>query len=794
MPNNKLPTVSSDIPKDLRFFIDRVAEIVNSSGPDQFLTLSDLQKGVYNSAINDSGAIDDSSGDGVIIPVFCPPKATNLVATGGYEYIILDWDRPTYYGHAFTRVYRALGANALFSDAVAVTEVTGRAAVFSDYLGTGETATYWVQFVNINGEDCDVISDPATATTAINVEEVIDALDGALTSSEFVDDLSTFLDNAPDNYVVKLAGADGAAAGFGLASTPAIDSGGGVEFTFAVLADNFFITPPVDFNQSDTPSSAAQGDVWRDTTNPSSVVYKLYQGSEWVEFNPSPFIVRTTPTTITNDDGKQVDVPAGVYIRDGYIQNGTITSAKIGTAAIDNAKIVDATIETGKIAYLDAGTIRTGNFESFDFTNESGKAGFRLAMSTRAIFNEAGEFTGDFEFLPGTNQEDIQFILRGAEDINPALQLINGEVTINALNIRETLKSTTWPTTGFSFNVETGVFAFKDGTGNTIFTTNGFDGDAVEAAIQGTIDGLNAAIGTKTPQTQFNSLLDVVNDATSGLATKAPLVDLQDTNDNITTIDGQITDLNNDLLQVGNFDENGDYTFDPSKLGGILSTATPEERAEQYQFIFDFAAQGLIDSYFETGAFIDLFAANAIFKNLYAEKAIFGEILADAVAANNGTIDNLKVNTLQIADEAVFVPVSGSTNSGQTLGTSFVKVATSSPISWADSGGKPKSVIVSGSMNFLAQTSSADGGSVRIKLGVEYPNGQISFGPDIATSTRIDFSQQVGTVAQIGLVAGGYTSVTVVMFARTTTYNSVNPSGHIVGSGTVVGFAGKSGI
>lgn len=809
MPNNKLPTVSSDIPKDLRFFIDRVAEIVNSSGPDQFLTLSDLQKGVYNSAINDSGAIDDSSGDGVIIPVFCPPKATNVVATGGYEYIILDWDRPTYYGHAFTRVYRALGANALFSDAVFVTEVTGRAAVFSDYLGTGATATYWVQFVNINGEDCDVISDPATATTAINVEEVINALEGALTSSEFADDLSTFLDNAPDNYVVKLAGADGAAAGFGLASTPSLDGGGSVEFTFAVLADNFFITPPVDFNQSDTPSSAAQGDVWRDTTNPSSVVYKLYQGSEWVEFNPSPFIVRTTPITITNDDGKLVDVPAGVYIRDGYIQNGTITSAKIGTAAIDNAKIVDATIETGKIAYLDAGTIRTGNFESFDFTNESGKAGFRLAMSTRPIFDEAGEFTGGFEFLPGTAQEDIQFILRGKGDISPALQLIDGKVTINALNIRKTLKSVDWPEKGFKFNVESGVIQFKDSDGLITFSTNGYNGTAITAAINAQITALtnqiavdnaaqDAQIALQTPQETFDSLVEVITDVNSGLATKASLTALDELETNLNDLSSattqSITDLNDDLLQVGNFDEDGDYTFDPSKIAQVLNTASTEEQLADYQFILAFSQAGLIDTYHQSSGFINLFAANAIFKKLYAEKAIFGEILADAVAANNGTIDNLKVNTLQIADEAVFVPVSGATNSGQTLGTSFVKVATSTPISWAASGGKPKSVIVSGSMNFLAQTSSADGGSVRIKVGVEYPSGQTSFGPDIATSTRIDYSQQVGTIAKIGLVAGGYTSVTVVMYARTTRYGTANPSGHTVGSGTVVGFAGKSGI
>lgn len=43
-----------------------------------------------------------------------------------------------------------------------------------------------------------------------------------------------------------------------------------------------------------------------------------------------PFIVRTTPTTL---NGKQV--PAGVYIRDAIIQNGSIGTAQIGVAQVD---------------------------------------------------------------------------------------------------------------------------------------------------------------------------------------------------------------------------------------------------------------------------------------------------------------------------------------------------------------------------------------------------------------------------------------------------------------------------
>ena len=772
MPKNALPTVSSDIPKDLRYFIDRVAEVLTSNGPNQFLTLQDLRDGKYNDALDESGGGGtDDDDDDVIIPVLGPPKPTGVLATGGYEYIILEWDRPEYYGHAFSTIYRAAGENASFSEAQSITSVEGRAAVFSDYLGTGVSATYWVSFTNINGVE-GPISDPSSSSTAINVEEVLDVLTGALTSTEFVDDLSTFLDNAPDNYVVKLAGEDGAAAGFGLAST---DRNGNIEFDFAILADNFFITPPVDYNQTSAPTGATNGQIWRVPGNPAG--YYVWKDTEWVDINPSPFIVRTTDTTLTNEDGEEIDVPAGVYIRDGYIQNGTITNAKIGTAAIDNAKIANATITDAKIGFLDAGKIQTGEFQSFDFENSPGKGGFRLAMGIRLVEGPNGEFL--------TNQEDVEFILRGALDPDPALQLVGGVTTINALNIRNTLQSRTWPTTGFSFNVETGVYAFKNGAGDTIFTTNGFDGNAVEDAIRETIDALNAVIGTKTPQTQFNSLLDTVNDTTSGLASKAPLVDLQDTNDSVATIDEQITDLNDDLLQVGNFDENGNYAFDPAKIGLLLSTATTQEQLEDYQFILAFAEQGLINSYYQDSAFINLFAANAIFKDLYAEKAIFGEILADSVAANNGVIDNLVVDTLQIANEAVFVPVAG--GGGGTVGSSWVRIATSTPITWDSLQEKPGVVIINGSAFFQASNSSSDGTACSVRVGIQYPNGGIAFGGSAAVSTRKDYSQSVTAIGIAGIgPANGSQGVTVIMDART----SSNGDGFSA-SGAVVGFAGR---
>ena len=57
------------------------------------------------------------------------------------------------------------------------------------------------------------------------------------------------------------------------------------------------------------------------------------------------FSVLTTPTTVGG-----VSVPAGVYLSSAYIQNGTITNAKIANGAITTAKIGNAQIGNAQIA------------------------------------------------------------------------------------------------------------------------------------------------------------------------------------------------------------------------------------------------------------------------------------------------------------------------------------------------------------------------------------------------------------------------------------------------------------
>lgn len=101
-------------------------------------------------------------------------------------------------------------------------------------------------------------------------------------------------------YTVKIDN-NGYVSGFGLASTPV----NGTPYSdFIIRVDRFSIAQPA------SPDAGYQSDA------------------------TIPFIVTTGSTTINGET-----VPAGTYIKDAYIQNGTITSAKIGNAAITNAKV-----------------------------------------------------------------------------------------------------------------------------------------------------------------------------------------------------------------------------------------------------------------------------------------------------------------------------------------------------------------------------------------------------------------------------------------------------------------------
>jgi len=130
---------------------------------------------------------------------------------------------------------------------------------------------------------------------------------------------ATSINGLSAQYTVKID-VNGAVAGYGLASTTT--AAGNIVSEFVVNADRFAIM--------------------RGGSNTTAATV--------------PFIVQASATTINGES-----VPAGVYMADAFIKNGSIVAAKIGTLNAD--KITAGTISAARIAAntLDASKLRLDN-------------------------------------------------------------------------------------------------------------------------------------------------------------------------------------------------------------------------------------------------------------------------------------------------------------------------------------------------------------------------------------------------------------------------------------------------
>ena len=122
----KLPTVVSNVAPDLRAFINRVREALDSGGTNRLLTVDDLI----------SSGIATPGPGGTIIPpgggtITTPPTPKNVAASGAIQNIVVTWDDPLYYGHAYAEVWGSSTDD--LGDAVQVGMTPG--AIFIDAVG-----------------------------------------------------------------------------------------------------------------------------------------------------------------------------------------------------------------------------------------------------------------------------------------------------------------------------------------------------------------------------------------------------------------------------------------------------------------------------------------------------------------------------------------------------------------------------------------------------------------------------------------------------------------------------------
>ena len=124
-----------------------------------------------------------------------PPHApVNLSGTGGFTFIALMWDRPTYRGHAYAEIYRS--DTDVFSDAVMIaTEVSD---VFSESVNMGSSYYYWVRFVNeVNAKGPLHGANGLSVATTDSASEILDKLGGQIEKSHLGNFLTTEVEKIP---------------------------------------------------------------------------------------------------------------------------------------------------------------------------------------------------------------------------------------------------------------------------------------------------------------------------------------------------------------------------------------------------------------------------------------------------------------------------------------------------------------------------------------------------------------------------------------------------------------------
>ena len=363
-----LPSITSQIPRDLRNFIDRLRERVDGGGSNRLLSLADLTSAglATTDAAGNIVAVTPSRGT--------PPAPTGLTATAAINNVIVEWNAATYGYHSHTEVWGASSNNLTAAVLLGLTP----GAIYTDALGPGTTRYYWVRFVNTSNEVGPFNAINGTsATTGEDVDYLLTTLAGQITETELFTDLNTRLNKieiTESKYTVKIDNA-GHISGFGLISTA---NNATPYAAFGIRANQFFVAPPATVQSSAPSSGLYKGYVWVDSSVTPNVT-KYYTGSGWTTTPQAlPFVVQATPTT----EGT-VSVPAGVYMDAAFIKNATITNAKIADLAVDNAKI--SNLSVGK---LSAGSISTGEYiQSTGFL--SGTQGWRINGNGAAEFGSA---------------------------------------------------------------------------------------------------------------------------------------------------------------------------------------------------------------------------------------------------------------------------------------------------------------------------------------------------------------------------------------------------------------------
>ncbi|WP_050568494.1 DUF1983 domain-containing protein [Dickeya chrysanthemi] len=270
-----------------------------------------------------------------------PTKPTGFKATGGFAYVLLEWDMPNYRGRSLTEIYRSPDDN--LADAVLV--ASSAAGVYGDPVDPGWSGYYWVRHVNSEGDPGPFNDVKGThAQTHPDPAVIIDVIRDQLNASPLIENLSRGMSEnkaavQTNNEIISKIDKNGSAAYQSLWNTKAQagdikagigivagrDANGNTISQVAVAASQFFIFDPNNPNDKNTyaiPFAVSDGKVVIDEAVMRTAVIKILAAQSIIADS-----VRA---------GIQIVSP---YIKTARIESGNFNVDPNGNMTAKNAKI-----------------------------------------------------------------------------------------------------------------------------------------------------------------------------------------------------------------------------------------------------------------------------------------------------------------------------------------------------------------------------------------------------------------------------------------------------------------------
>ena len=188
--NSQLPTVVSNIPRDLRAFVDRVRDLL---GGDTYVTRVEYLRGGNGSGGGGSGGGGGGGGGGDnpwALPCGTPvtPTApTGLRAEGVFHAIDLAWDAPDYCGHGYTEVWGGTGES---RDTATLLGGSIGSTYYHAIPEADSRWCFWIRHVNLAGQVGPFNQEAGVcAKTLIDIDYVLSLLSGQIKESHLYQSL-----------------------------------------------------------------------------------------------------------------------------------------------------------------------------------------------------------------------------------------------------------------------------------------------------------------------------------------------------------------------------------------------------------------------------------------------------------------------------------------------------------------------------------------------------------------------------------------------------------------------------